>query len=1088
MLRPRLALSLILPLAALAAPAAATDPAPTAAAPADVPPVLIPWPLRPEPRGGTAAPASPPPVVTMPATPNVTTPAPPRATPPAASSTPLGPVPSPPGAPATDVVVADDPPVPLVSGTYLDPTQRLAAMKPGEGLPAPSLEPDAEPPPEVKPAKPRASEPAMPSGPREQRPPGAPGPAGPTAPATAPAAEPPSGVASSGAPRSKPPVAKGPPQGTLTEDEIQLLLPTLDLPQVKAQVAVTELTPPTQEVRRWQFAPIEGLTWESQEAAEDGDWIILRGQVDIRAGLERIRADEVKLNQVTRRLEAEGNVILDRQDARLTGRRLEYDVDTNTGLVFDAMGYTGDDLSFTSSVAEKVAADKYVLRGGSFTSCTQPSPLWQVKASKAVVHIDKFVYLWNPRVFLRKVPASYLPWVAFPIKQDRAMGFMIPKVSSSSRRGTSVAEEFFWPITRSTDLTIGGTWWSSYGFRANGQARWFLPGMTEYGYLEGIYLKANKGKEDQKLKPERYLIDWEHRQTFGKWDLTVTGEIATDPLVDEFDGQLGDTSAGNNVVDRSPIVNQKVTVQRRIGKSSLNIFLENDARGSTTTPPAVATLPLDPRRETTGTRTRISRQLPVVEWRTSGLQLGGKKWASLNLEASVGSLTQSVRDDYDYAVLLPPAGDPAILRFDELVADNDYQRADIYPQFSFPMGNGWTRVIPKVNLRATWWSRIEKDANPATFIVDPETTTIPLPAPFANDSVSIRYDLGEAQSTLLWAWDAGVTLEGPNFQRIFNLDARPGQRKWQHLVEPSIDYSYAPELDRELLIRSDQKAGHYTRRMPTEAVTAGGSRRKSGGLDQARLRLVNTLRSKRVVPQGSTEEHPRDVLIWTLSSTWNFDHDQSERSLPRHGAHDDAKDCNADGDTTDPGEAPGETCMNLREETTRFANIESDFNFRPTDLVHFSLRNTFDVLQDDLTQTSLVGGLDGDWGYTDLSFSSSRDPRTLEATRQELALTGEHWLYKGGRVRLGYDFTRQFGGKLLTRTVIRRDGTQVTFQDSRWIYRRFVLSYYNQCLGLSLSWEDNRHRGILPAQEWTFTVSLKNLGNFLRYRRRASAQ
>ena len=49
-----------------------------------------------------------------------------------------------------------------------------------------------------------------------------------------------------------------------------------------------------------------------------------------------------------------------------------------------------------------------------------------------------------------------------------------------------------------------------------------------------------------------------------------------------------------------------------------------------------------------------------------------------------------------------------------------------------------------------------------------------------------------------------------------------------------------------------------------------------------------------------------------------------------------------------------------------------------------------------------------------------------------------------------------------------------------------MVSYYNQCCGVSLSWEDVDDRSVEREKEWTFIVSLKDVGNFLRLRQRSS--
>ena len=154
---------------------------------------------------------------------------------------------------------------------------------------------------------------------------------------------------------------------------------------------------------------------------------------------------------------------------------------------------------------------------------------------------------------------------------------------------------------------------------------------------------------------------------------------------------------------------------------------------------------------------------------------------------------------------------------------------------------------------------------------------------------------------------------------------------------------------------------------------------------------------------------------------------------------------------------------------SRWLNVRSDFEVRPTDGIHFSLRQTVNPVLWDITQSSLVGGVEGRWGYVDLGWSLTRSTTDLEATGDEVSVTGEHWFYKNDRIRLGYDLTHDFSASA---------------GEEPWLYRRVIASYFNQCLGLSLSWEDNALPGVRREQEWELLVTLRDLGNFLRYRRR----
>ena len=62
------------------------------------------------------------------------------------------------------------------------------------------------------------------------------------------------------------------------------------------------------------------------------------------------------------------------------------------------------------------------------------------------------------------VPVFYLPAVYYPItKDDRATGFLMPTYGTSTYRGYSLSNAFFWAIDRSRDLTLVDDWFSSRG-------------------------------------------------------------------------------------------------------------------------------------------------------------------------------------------------------------------------------------------------------------------------------------------------------------------------------------------------------------------------------------------------------------------------------------------------------------------------------------------------------------------------------------------------------------------------------------------------------------------------------------------------
>jgi LPS-assembly protein len=74
----------------------------------------------------------------------------------------------------------------------------------------------------------------------------------------------------------------------------------------------------------------------------------------------------------------------------------------------------------------------------------------------------------------------YLPIFYYPIQEDdRATGFLIPTYGTSTFRGQSLSNAFFWAIDRSQDATIMHDWFSKAGQQVGGEYRYVLsPGST----------------------------------------------------------------------------------------------------------------------------------------------------------------------------------------------------------------------------------------------------------------------------------------------------------------------------------------------------------------------------------------------------------------------------------------------------------------------------------------------------------------------------------------------------------------------------------------------------------------------------------
>ena len=86
----------------------------------------------------------------------------------------------------------------------------------------------------------------------------------------------------------------------------------------------------------------------------------------------------------------------------------------------------------------KIGDDDVRLKAATVTTCTQPVPYWSFSVSSATIRMENYARMWNVRVRASRVPFFYLPYLIWPIKQDRASGLLLPELQISQDRKSVV--------------------------------------------------------------------------------------------------------------------------------------------------------------------------------------------------------------------------------------------------------------------------------------------------------------------------------------------------------------------------------------------------------------------------------------------------------------------------------------------------------------------------------------------------------------------------------------------------------------------------------------------------------------------------
>jgi hypothetical protein len=208
----------------------------------------------------------------------------------------------------------------------------------------------------------------------------------------------------------------------------------------------------------------------------------------------RFFADQVDWFLDTNRLAATGNVVFTTRTGHVAAESAEFDLDRNTAVFQVAsglmpLGTVGTirqpgqdaDVYFWGKTIEKVGDTEYRITGGGFTTCVQPTPRWEMATDDFVLKVDDYALARNTVFRVKGVPLLYLPIVYYPIKDDRATGFLLPTYSASRVQGNTISNAFFWAIDRSQDATFFYDWFSRSGYGLG----------TEYRYVAAPEASGN---------------------------------------------------------------------------------------------------------------------------------------------------------------------------------------------------------------------------------------------------------------------------------------------------------------------------------------------------------------------------------------------------------------------------------------------------------------------------------------------------------------------------------------------------------------------------------------------------------------------
>lgn len=249
--------------------------------------------------------------------------------------------------------------------------------------------------------------------------------------------------------------------------------------------------------------PVE-VSSDSAQIGVDGA-ALLSGRVELRQGERRLDAEEVRYDRALGQFSVRGTLTY--TDGSITARG-------DTGRYDAASGASLEDAEFdlperpARGAAERmqIGTDGRVrLSEVWFSTCPDASPDWRIRARS--IELDTRTRNGtgrNAAVEFLGVPILYLPYISFPLGEQRKSGFLVPDAGFSSRSGVELAVPYYFNLAPNYDLLVEPRFYEKRGLDAGATFRYLT--RTNRGEI-----RANLLPGDMVRDTDRHWLRLRHR-------------------------------------------------------------------------------------------------------------------------------------------------------------------------------------------------------------------------------------------------------------------------------------------------------------------------------------------------------------------------------------------------------------------------------------------------------------------------------------------------------------------------------------------------------------------------------------------------
>jgi LPS-assembly protein len=225
-----------------------------------------------------------------------------------------------------------------------------------------------------------------------------------------------------------------------------------------------------------------------------------QGHVSATQGLRVMQSDDAEYDKTNQSVRVQGKLEYQDPLIHLTGINGQYLSQGGASFHEAQFELLQRDAHGSAQLVDLSPAGILRLQDVTFSTCPTTEETWQIRAKSVTLDSGEHTGVArDATVDFKDVPVLYLPWLSFPLDDERKTGFLFPNVGSNSRSGFELESPWYWNIAPQEDLLLNPTYYTRRGVDLGGDARYMTDdqrGELIWHFLPDDPQAASEGLSD----------------------------------------------------------------------------------------------------------------------------------------------------------------------------------------------------------------------------------------------------------------------------------------------------------------------------------------------------------------------------------------------------------------------------------------------------------------------------------------------------------------------------------------------------------------------------------------------------------------